>query len=62
VTELEQQLGRVVAAFDLSIEVVALDDSAVLVQEDGFALITAGLMADHDAYRSWLTRVLREVA
>jgi hypothetical protein len=62
VIRLERELARTANPFDLRIDILAVTEPAVVVQDEHHALVSAGLVRNETDYRDWLYATLRPLA
>ena len=62
VARIEADLGRRVAPFDVTIEVLGVAGPDVLIQNEDYALISSALVDDQQRYATWLEAALRPLS
>lgn len=62
VTRVERELGREARPFDLRIDILAVTEPPVLVQDEHHALISGELAGSETGYRDWLYAAIGAVA
>ena len=62
VTGIERELSRRAKPFDLRVDILAVTQPSVILQDEHHALISAELAGSEDGYRDWLYRAIRTIA
>lgn len=62
VKQLQRELHRHVQPFDLAIEVLAVTNPPVILQDEHYAVISSALLADENAYHDWLLSTIGPLA
>jgi len=62
IAQIERDLGREASPFDFRIDILAVTQPPVVMQDERQAVISGGLVASETRYREWLYAAIRPIA